>query len=97
MPGFVRAAAVFIFLFCDEEAPPELDIDEIENLLYRGDNAIPIVGDSLRNNQGDDQFDTMEFQVDEDSGVDGDDGVEDIVIPSVIIDYGATSLDDYND
>lgn len=39
----------------------------------------------------------MEFQVDEDSGVDGDDGVEDIVIPSVIIDYGATSLDDYND
>lgn len=36
----------------EEEAPPELDIDEIENLLYRGDNAIPIVGDSLRNNQG---------------------------------------------
>lgn len=39
----------------------------------------------------------MEFQVDEDSGVDGDDGIEDIVIPRVIIDYGATSLDDYND
>ncbi|RHN72328.1 hypothetical protein MtrunA17_Chr2g0286461 [Medicago truncatula] len=63
----------------EEEAPPELDIDEIENLLYRGDSAIPI------------------FQVDEDSGVDGDDGIEDIVIPRVIIDYGATSLDDYND
>ncbi|KEH36707.1 hypothetical protein MTR_2g020335 [Medicago truncatula] len=70
----------------EEEAPPELDIDEIENLLYRGDSAIPIVGDSLRNHQ-----------VDEDSGVDGDDGIEDIVIPRVIIDYGATSLDDYND
>lgn len=36
----------------EEEAPPELDIDEIENLLYRGDSAIPIVGDSLRNHQG---------------------------------------------
>lgn len=39
----------------------------------------------------------MEFQVEEDNGVEGDDGDEPIVIPSVIINYGATSLDDYDD
>jgi hypothetical protein len=33
----------------NEEAPPELDINEIENLLYH-DNAIPIAETSLRNN-----------------------------------------------
>jgi hypothetical protein len=35
----------------EEEAPPKLDIDEIENILYRV-NAIPIFEDSLRNNEG---------------------------------------------
>lgn len=38
----------------------------------------------------------MKFQVEEDNGVEGDDGVEAIVIPTVIMDYGATSLNDYN-
>ncbi|GAU51453.1 hypothetical protein TSUD_413500 [Trifolium subterraneum] len=82
------------FWVVEEEAPPELDIHEIENLLYH-DNAIPIVEDSLRNNQGNEDFDTMEFQVEEDNGVEGDDDGsdgEDFVIPNVIIDYAA----DYN-
>jgi hypothetical protein len=34
-----------------EEASPQLDINEIENVLYRV-NAIPIVEDSLINNEG---------------------------------------------
>jgi hypothetical protein len=40
-----------IDFWVNEEAPPELDINEIENLLYHED-AIPIVESSLRNNQG---------------------------------------------
>jgi hypothetical protein len=38
--------------FCvNEETPHEFDINEIENLIYH-DDAIPIVENSLGNNQG---------------------------------------------
>ncbi|KAK2411095.1 hypothetical protein QL285_046412 [Trifolium repens] len=81
---------------------PELDINEIENLLYHED-AIPIIESSLRNNQDDDddEFGTMPFQVEEDNDVEvnhGGSNGEDAFIPSgVIFDYGETSFDEYND
>ncbi|KAK2388537.1 hypothetical protein QL285_062213 [Trifolium repens] len=88
-----------IDFWVNEEAPPELDINEIENLLYHED-AIPIVESSLRNNQDDDEFGTMPFQVEEDNDVEvnlGGSNGEDAFIPSVIFDYGETSFDEYND
>ncbi|GAU21482.1 hypothetical protein TSUD_242050 [Trifolium subterraneum] len=80
-----------IDFWLNEEAHLELDIDEIENLLYH-DYAIPIVDNSLRNNQGDDEFDTSEFLVEENN--DGWNG-ENVGIPNVF-DYGETNFDDYN-
>ncbi|CAJ2645630.1 unnamed protein product [Trifolium pratense] len=87
-----------IDFWVNEDAPPELDINEIENLLYHHD-AIPIVENLSRNNQGDDEFDTSEFQVEADNVVDGNGGSngEDVGTSNVNFDYGETNLEDYND
>ncbi|PNX78135.1 DNA binding protein, partial [Trifolium pratense] len=87
-----------IDFWVNEDAPPELDINEIENLLYH-DDAIPIVENLSRNNQGDDEFDTSEFQVEADNVVDGNGGSngEDVGTSNVNFDYGETNLEDYND
>ncbi|KAK2395574.1 hypothetical protein QL285_057300 [Trifolium repens] len=88
-----------IDFWVNEEAPPELDINEIENILYHED-AIPIVESSLRNNQDDDEFGTTPFQVEEDNEVEvnhGGSNGENAFIPSVIFDYGETIFDEYND
>ncbi|KAE8719669.1 peroxisome bioproteinsis protein 12 [Hibiscus syriacus] len=80
------------FWVTEEQTPPELDIDEIDNFLYH-ENAIP-VGQSSKNNEGDEDLDVVDFQVQ--SGDGGGSSTNEEAFPN-ILEFEGINFNEYYD
>ncbi|KAE8672552.1 hypothetical protein F3Y22_tig00111837pilonHSYRG00218 [Hibiscus syriacus] len=87
--SFGRESALIV---TEEQTPPELDIDEIDNFLYH-ENAIP-VGQSSKNNEGDEDLDVVDFQVQ--SGDGGGSSTNKEAFPN-ILEFEGINFNEYYD